>query len=198
MDGGEGEEVALTAPVDFKRMLSWQLSTPTNVPSKSRKQRRKRSKEARQLAPDDPHPSQGAGYSDEEQLDFPGGGDGEIAEYAYVYVNSDGEEEIYYSAPESPLTSEDETSTAQSVVVPPTTQQHTKERCPKKSKRSKKKARYLARVAKVEFFQPLCDLVEDKLQVEVGRLEVSSFAEVPSLTEICIRNIRSNTFGKLT
>ena len=192
----------LVAPVEFKRMLSWQLSTPTNVPSESRKQRKKRSKEARQLTSDDPHPSlegEGAVRSDEEQLDFPDGdGEGEITEYAYVYINSDGEEEVYYSAPESPLTSEDESSAARSVVVPPTTQQHTKERCPKKSKRSKKKARYLARVAKVEFFQPLCDLVEDKLQVEVGRLEVSSFAEVPSLTEICIRNIRSNTFGKLT
>ena len=42
----------------------------------------------------------------------------------------------------------------------------------------------------MEFFQPLCDLVEDKLQLEVDRLEVSSYAQVPTLTEMCIKKIR--------
>ena len=101
--------------------------------------------------------------------------------HAYVYVNSDGKEEMYYSACESPLTSDDETSTdikvwatnhcmtSLSSVTQPIQNQ-------RRSKRSKKKAHHLARLVKVEFFQPLCDLVEDQLLVEVGRLEVSSCA----------------------
>ena len=66
----------------------------------------------------------------------------------------------------------------------------------KKSKKKKKKKCYLARVAKVEFFQPLCDLVEENFHVEVGKLELSSCAQVPSLAEICIRKIRSETISK--
>ena len=50
-------------------------------------------------------------------------------------------------------------------------------------------------MAKAEFFQPLCDLVEDKLQVEVGQLELSSCAQVPNLAEICIKKIRSDAGG---
>ena len=55
----------------------------------------------------------------------------------------------------------------------------------------------MARAAKVEFFQPLCELVEDKLQVDVGELERPSCAQVLSLAEICIRKIRADSIGRL-
>ena len=80
-------------------------------------------------------------------------------------------------------------------VTEPRDQQQTLVHRSKKSKKSKKKACYLARVAKVEFFKPLCDLVEDRLQVELGQLQVSSCAEVLSLAEICVRKIRSESVG---
>lgn len=68
----------------------------------------------------------------------------------------------------------------------------------KKSKKQKKKASYQARMAKTEFFLPLCDLLdqENELQVEVGQLKVSSCAQVLSLGEICIRKLRSGSVGK--
>ena len=45
---------------------------------------------------------------DEELIDFAPDGDEITADYAYIFVNSDGGEEIYYLAPESPLTSDDD------------------------------------------------------------------------------------------
>ena len=199
MEADRGE--LLAAPVEFKRMLSWQLSTPSNALNTKRKRRRKKSQEAKKLSTSGDSGDEGTDQ-DEEQVDFALDDDEKTAEYAYIYVNSDGEEEIYYSAPESPLTSEDDTSTlTDQPNVPDTTNLHSlqlqfREHRKKKSRRSKKKARYLARAAKVEFFQPLCDLVEDKLQVEVGQLEMASCAQVLSLAEICIRKIRADTIGK--
>ena len=52
------------------------------------------------------------------------------------------------------------------------------------------------KVAQVEFFQPLCDLVENKLSVEVGELVVSSQAEVPTLVELCIRKTHKEALGR--
>ncbi len=64
-----------------------------------------------------------------------------------------------------------------------------------RSKKSKKRAKYLARQAEVELFRPLCDLVEDRLSLEVGQLELSSQAEVPPLVELCVRKIRKTDLG---
>ena len=197
MEAGEGAG-PLAAPVEFKRMLSWQLSMPSSAPATKRKRRRKKSQEVQKLST-----SQESGDEDQELVDFAHDGDEITAEYAYIYVNSDGEEEIYYSAPESPLTSDEDLSTTPTDPPPNAisdnttlrpTQPQTRKR---KSRRSKKKARCLARAAKVEFFQPLCDLVEDRLQVEVGEMKMASCAKVPSLAEICIRKIRDDTIGKL-
>ena len=194
----ESEEVLLAAPVEFKRMLSWQLSTPSSAPTTKRKRRRKKNQEAQMLSTSrDPTQS---GDDDQELVDFAPDDDEITAKY--IFVNSDGEEETYYSALESPLTSEDDLDTTptdpQPNVTSDTTNLHLSQPqvSKKKSKRSKKKARYLARIAKVEFFQPLCDLVEDRLQVEVGELKTSSCAQVPSLAEICIRKIRADTIGE--
>ena len=192
------EGVLLAAPVEFKRMLSWQLSTPSRAPTTKRKQKRKKSQEAkRQSTSDDPLQS-GDDSEDQDLVDFAPDGDEITADYAYIYVNSDGEEEIYYSAPESPLTSEDDTPPSKDAMNLHALQAQVQEQRKKRSKRSKKKARCLARVAKVEFFQPLCDLVEDRLQVDVpGEMKMSSYAQVLSLAEICIRKIRADTIGKL-
>ena len=195
----DGEGVLLAAPVEFKRMLSWQLSMPSSAPTTKRKRRRKKSREAQRL--NTSHDSTQSGDEDQELVDFVPDDDEITTEYAYILVNSDGEEEIYYSAPESPLTSDDDTTPTdpQPNVTSDTTNLHLSQPQvhKKKSKRSKKKARYLARAAKIEFFQPLCDLVEDRLQVEVGEMKMSSCAQVPSLAEICIRKIRADTIGKL-
>ena len=194
MEVDYSEGVLLAAPVEFKRMLSWQLSTPSSAPITKRKRRRKKSQEAQKHSASDDLLESGDEDEGEELVDFTPDGDEITADYAYIYVNSDGEEEIYYSAPESPLTSEDDTPTdTHSLQLQVKVQEHRK----KKSKRSKKKARCLARAAKVEFFQPLCDLVEDKLQVEVpGEMKMSSCAQVPSLAEVCIRKIKADTIGK--
>ena len=109
----DGEEGLPAAPVEFKRMLSWQLSAPTVAPVKNKKRKKKEVtqpgvQESESLGDED--------YvcSDDEELGFTAV-IGESADYAYVYVNSDGEEEVYYSAPESPLTSEDAATTSQGI-----------------------------------------------------------------------------------
>ena len=150
-------------------------------------------------------PTQSPGDKDEELIDFAPDGNEITADYACIFMNSDGEEEIYYSAPESPLISDDHgpgnspahpqpnTAFIFTNVLPLDQRQVRK----KKSKRTKKKARYLARAAKVELFQPLCDLVEDRLRVDVGELERPNCAQVPSLAEICIKKIRADSIGRL-
>ena len=204
MEGGDEGAGLLAAPVEFKRMLSWQLSTPSSAPVVKRRRRRKKSEEAQMFSTSINDPTQSPEDEDEELIDFAPDGDEVTADYAYIFVNSDGEEEVYYSAPESPLASDDDgpgnypadpqpNTASDSTNIPPLQQQV----CKKKSKRSKKKARYLARAAKVEFFQPLCELVEDRLQVEVGELQRPSCAQVPSLAEICIRKIRDDSVSKL-
>lgn len=120
----DDKETLLEAPpVEFKRMLSWQLSSPTVAPSNAKKQKRKKSKEARKpaLSGNEEFGSLGDDEtyvrSDEEQVDYSSADvDERAGEYAYIYVNSDGEEEVYYSAPESPLTSEDEAADNQMPV----------------------------------------------------------------------------------
>ena len=200
MEDGDKGAGLLAAPVEFKRMLSWQLSTPSSAPVAKRRRRRKKSQEPQLLsASHDPTQS-----PDEELVDFAPDGDEITADYAYIFVNSDGEEEVYYSAPESPLTSDDDgprspanpqpNAASSSTNIPPLQQRQVRK---KKSKRSKKKARYLAKATKIEFFQPLCELVEDRLQVEVGELERPSCAQVPSLAEICIRKLRDDSISKL-
>ena len=94
------EATLLAAPIEFKRMLSWQLSAPTASPITKRKRKKKKQRE--DPVTDLPLLGVDGPLSDEDnQVD-----DDKTAEYAYIYVNSDGEEEVYYSAPESPLTSE--------------------------------------------------------------------------------------------
>ena len=47
----------------------------------------------------------------------------------------------------------------------------------------------------VEFFGPLCDLVEGSLEVDVTAVDVSNQVDVPSLAELCVRNIHKAKLG---
>ena len=49
--------------------------------------------------------------------------------------------------------------------------------------------------AQVEFFGPLCDLVEGSLEVDVTTVDVSNQVDVPSLAELCVRNIHKAKLG---
>ena len=201
MAGTEGG-LLCAPPTEFKRMLSWQLSRAHNIPvSSSKKKVKKRKKqdlggeEVQSLLSDEPS---SLGDDDFQQFDDDFS---DLDCYGYIVVNSEGEEEVYFSAPESPLLcSDDDVATTTSdwstadnqLKLPP------QERKPGgRSKKSKKKLKYLAKMAEVEFFQPLCDLVEDKLSFDVGRLDLSSQAEVPTLVELSVRKIRSQELGRL-
>ena len=180
-------------PTDYKRMLSWKLSGP---PVSSSKKKTKRGK--KQRLKDDQVLNSEQPFFDGDDFDQFDDDFGDLDSYGYIVVNSEGEEEVYFSAPESPMSSDndfdDVTTTSSDLSVrsdlPP------QERKPGgRSKKSKKKSKYLAKLAQVEFFQPLCDLFEGKASLDVGRLDVSSQAEVPTLVELSIRKIRSKELG---
>lgn len=88
-------------PTEFKRMLSWQLSQPRVVPVKRKKQKAKRARKQSGEG-EEPEVETGSGRGQDSDED--------LEAFAYVVVNSEGEEEAYYSAPESPVSSEDETT----------------------------------------------------------------------------------------
>ena len=92
------EGALLAPPTEFKRMLSWQLSQVQSGPvfSRSKKSTKKRKQSAAQSEELD---------SDDDITAYD---DVTYGSYAYIVVNSDGEEEVYYSAPESPLRSDDD------------------------------------------------------------------------------------------
>ena len=47
-----------------------------------------------------------------------------------------------------------------------------------------------------EFLGPLCDLVSEAGEtVDVGVVDVASRAQVPKLTELCLRRMRKNDAG---
>ena len=87
-------------------MLSWQLSqlqsSPvTNARRRAREKRRKRSGAGEVESSGCSDAKEGEDHVDE-------GDCGEEGDFVYLVVNSDGEEECYYSAPESPLGPEDD------------------------------------------------------------------------------------------
>ena len=83
-------------------MISWELSQVQDYLTEATKPQKKNKKRT---------PSKS---TDENELDFEtinvvGGGEEGVA--GYLVTNSDGEEELYYSAPQSPLISDDDTAT---------------------------------------------------------------------------------------
>ena len=80
-------------------MISWELSQVQDYLTEATKPQKKNKKRT---------PSKS---TDENELDFEtinvvGGGEEGVA--GYLVTNSDGEEELYYSAPQSPLISDDD------------------------------------------------------------------------------------------
>lgn len=193
----ESEDGLLCAPpTDFKRMLSWKLSGP---PVSSSKKKTKRGK--KQLLRDEQALSNQQTLLDDHDFDSFDDDFSDLDSYEYIVVNREGEEEVYFSAPESPMSSDndvDDVTTTSSdwlaanvrADLPP------QERKPGgRSKKNKKKSRYLAKLAEVEFFQPLCDRFEENASLDVGKLDVSSQAAVPTLVELSIRKIHSEELG---
>ncbi len=105
--------------VEFKRMLSWQLSTPSAVTVK------KGNKKATVSSVHHNSDSEG--------------------EFDYVVItNSDGEEDVYFSAPESPVSSDSDFSphlTAKAHTYTHTVSKNTPTKKSAKSKKKKKKVR---------------------------------------------------------
>lgn len=159
--------------MEFKRMLSWELSTPREEPPKKPKKTKRKRQE----------PKESDSNSEEDDIE-------------YVTINSGGEEEKYYPAPESPLNSDEDVAT--SVPDAPLNEVSFPPQGPGRSNRSKRRSRYALRKAKAEFFQPLCDLIETKLFVETGPPDVKSFNEAPTLVELCLRAAEQGPKGKET
>ena len=120
----------LAPPVEFRRMLSWQLSTPSTVPVKKKRKKKARGETTALVD---------CGDSDSEEP-----GDEEY-NYTVVVVNSDGEEEVYYSAPESPVFSDDDNPTDAPLKIIEATPTEQRSRKKSKSKKQKKKVRYVSR-----------------------------------------------------
>ena len=80
--------------VGYQRMISWELSQVQDYLTEATKPQKKNKKRAHSKSTEDTV----------EDPPFPGLRD----EGIYLVTNSDGEEEIYYSAPQSPLPSDDD------------------------------------------------------------------------------------------
>ena len=87
----------------LRRMLSWQLSqlqpAPVTSTRRAQKEREKRRKCSSNAQGDYIQSSEDIVWEEEEEDAEERGEDGG---FTYLVVNSDGEEECYYSAPESP------------------------------------------------------------------------------------------------
>ena len=94
-------------PFEFRRMISWQLSQVQEQLESSSTYRKKQKRHKHKLSDKtdedsveliSKQPDTTNSWDESKHHDTTG----------YLVVNSDGEEEVFYSAPESPVTSEDE------------------------------------------------------------------------------------------
>ena len=154
----------LRTRADFRRMVSWELSEVKEGMVKKKK-KRKRSQ------------------AHDEQLLESTTTDGK--------VNKDdattSEEESFYSAPESPLSSDETTSpfttvppgAVDSVALPePATKRGSQ------SRRKKKQKAKLRKEAREEFFRPICE--DEDSVLAVSDLSLTDMGNVLSLTELCL------------
>ena len=107
-DAGDGG-LSVPQPTEYRRMLSWQLSHAQTAPvtTKSRKTQKKRERRREKDGGDSVASGDAARVDSVASSEEDEGVDG-AGEFAYLVVNSEGEEEWYYSAPESPLDSGEE------------------------------------------------------------------------------------------
>ena len=164
-------ELLRRPPTDFRRMVSWELSEVKERVKKKKKRKK-------------------------SQVD-----DGQLIDQDIVLASSE-EDEVYsseeefYSAPESPLSSDEETSsvfttsqparTVDSVTLPEAGKRHGS-----LSKKKKKHKAQQRKVAREEFFRPICELFEDEDSVlAVSDLSLTDMGNVLSLTELCLIKIQ--------
>ena len=100
-------------------------------------------------------------------------------------------EESLYSAPESPLSSDETTSPV--ATTPPTgavgrvTLPEPVTKRGYQSKRKKKQRAKVRKIAREEFFRPICELFEDENSIlGVSDLSLTDMGNVLSLTELCL------------
>ena len=194
MAAGETELQLLTLPppppTEFRRTISWQLSQVQDygdAREKERLKRKKQRKRERREQNREPAEQQAEWTRQQQQQskeEEDSGSDG-----GEVVLGSEGEE-LYYSAPEYPLTSSD--SEPESPLVSHDTSHDALlyRNKPGKSKKQKKKRTENARRAAMEFFQPLCDMVEEKICIDTDDKELMNKTAVPSLVEICLRSLQ--------
>ena len=163
----------LRTRADFRRMVSWELSIVKERVAKKKK-KRKRSQ-----------------VNDEQLLELTEESLTKDATAVGKDIYSSEEEESFYSAPESPLSS-DETSSPV-VITPPSgavdsvTLPEPVTKRGSQSKRKKKQKAKLRKVAREEFFRPICELFEEEDSVlAVSDLSLTDMGNVLSLTELCL------------
>ena len=161
-------ELLRKPPTDFRRMVSWELSE-----IKERVKKKKKRKKS--------------------QVD-----DGQVIDQDLVLASSEDDEvysseEEFYSAPESPLSSDEGVFTTtqparavDSVALPEAGKRHGS-----LSKKKKKHKAQQRKVAREEFFRPICELFEDEDSVlAVSDLSLTDMGNVLSLTELCLIKIQ--------
>ena len=162
----------LRTRADFRRMVSWELSEVKERVAKKKKKRKRSQVNDEQLL-----------ESTEKSLTKDATAVGKE-----IYSS---EEESFYSAPESPLSSDETTSPI--VITPPSgavdsvTLPEPITKRGSQSKRKKKQKAKLRKVAREEFFRPICELFEDEDSVlAVSDLSLTDMGNVLSLTELCL------------
>uniref|UniRef100_A0A1X7UZZ4 Uncharacterized protein n=1 Tax=Amphimedon queenslandica TaxID=400682 RepID=A0A1X7UZZ4_AMPQE len=175
--------------VGYQRLISWELSQVQDYLTEATKPQKKNKKRA---------PSR----STEEAVEDPSS-PGPTDDGVYLVTNSDGEEEIYYSAPQSPLPSDDDAtivsdaSTESSLLQFDSSLVPSHKKQSKSSKKKKKDRRKIQRMMRSDFFQPLCDLIDDVVSIDVNDMELANKTTVLSLSEICLRAIKKMPLAQM-
>ena len=163
-------ELLQRPPTDFRRMVSWELSEVRERVKKKKKRKKSQVDDGQLL--------------DKDQ-DVASSGDDEV-------YSSD---EEFYSAPESPLSSDEEAGSVftsrPATVVDNITLPETGKRRGSQSKKKKKQKAQQRKIAREEFFRPICELFEDEDSIlGVSDLSLTDMGNVLSLTEMCLIKIQ--------
>jgi len=125
--------------------------------------------------------------------------DSQILEQDLI-ISGEEDWEEFYSAPESPLSSDD-TSTSNTVLLSPTSRVGLPEAVRKKGTQSKKKKKKRKaqerKIARDEFLRPICNLFEEEDNIlAVSDLSLTDLGGVLSLTELCLRKMQEILKGE--
>ena len=163
------DDQMLSVPVGYRRMISWELSEVKERVKKKKKSQVDYSSLDTELKTEDLTSSE----------------------------EGEGLEE-FYSAPESPLSSDD-TSTSDPTLLSPTSSltsslglpEAVRKKGAQSKKKKKKRKTQNRKIARDEFFRPICNLFEDEDSVlAVSDLSLTDLGGVLSLTELCLIKIQ--------